>query len=160
MPNPHMETYLNDHLAGSVVALELLADLEKTHPGELQRFFAELRQDIEADRDELVALMQRLGVGVGRTRRVAAWLAEKAAELKLRLDDKAGGNFRLFESSELISLGIEGKATLWRTLAALARTMPDYCLADYQRLEQRALEQRSRLERVRLEAARASFARP
>src|SRR5207302_1867024 len=43
--------YLNDHLARSVVALELLEHLEKAHAGsELEHFLAHLRTDIEEDR--------------------------------------------------------------------------------------------------------------
>src|SRR5205085_7785795 len=63
MSDQHLATYLNDHLAGSVVALELLEHLEKAHAGtDVARFVAALRADIEADRGELEALMQRLHV--------------------------------------------------------------------------------------------------
>jgi len=41
MANEHLATYLNDHLAGSVVALELLDQLEATHyDGALGDFFS------------------------------------------------------------------------------------------------------------------------
>jgi hypothetical protein len=33
MANEHLAAYLNDHLAGSVAAVELLEDLEKAHAG-------------------------------------------------------------------------------------------------------------------------------
>jgi hypothetical protein len=33
MAHEHLTTYLNDHLAGSVVALELLDHLQATHAG-------------------------------------------------------------------------------------------------------------------------------
>jgi hypothetical protein len=40
-----VQIYLNDHLAGSVTALELLEHLEKTHAGTtMERFAAELRR--------------------------------------------------------------------------------------------------------------------
>lgn len=158
MADEHIATYLNDHLAGSVVALELLEHLEAAHAGTpLEAFLAELRADIEADRQELEALMSRLDVAESRTRKASAWVAEKMTELKLRLDDPAGGALRLLESLEAVAIGIEGKRSLWRSLAAAAAGVPALQLADYARLEQRADEQRRRVETKRLEAATSAL---
>jgi hypothetical protein len=155
----HLATYLNDHLAGASAAIELLTDIAAAHAGTAtERFFIELRADVEADRQALEALMGRLHVTVSRSRKVTAFLAATAAELKLRLDDSAGGALRLLEVSEAVALGIEGKRALWRALAAAAGAVPKLQVADYERLTQRAEEQRQRVERVRLEAARAAFA--
>ena len=53
MPDQHIATYLRDHLAGSVVAVELLEHLEGAHAGtDLAAFFARLRGDITADQDD------------------------------------------------------------------------------------------------------------
>lgn len=158
MADDYIATYLNDHLAGSGAALELLEHLEAEHSGAtLGRFLAELRADIAADRQELKSLMGRLGVAESRTRKVSAWLAEKVAELKLRLDDSAGGDLRLFESLEALSLGIEGKRALWLALAAAAEDAPTLQVLDYNRLARRAEEQRGRVEAMRLEAARRTI---
>jgi hypothetical protein len=158
MAGEHIATYLNDHLAGAVSALELLEHLETAHAGtEVGRLAAELRADVEADRQILASLMERLDVDRSRTRKAAAWLGEKVAELKLRLDDPAGGSLRLFESLEALSLGIEGKRSLWRALAAAAEEAPDLRVADYEGLIRRAEEQRSRVETARLEAARRAL---
>ena len=44
-------TYLNDHLAGSVAALDLLGQMEKAHGGtDLGSVLAALRADIAKDR--------------------------------------------------------------------------------------------------------------
>ena len=159
MAREHIATYLNDHLAGAVGALELLEHLETAHAGtEVGRLAAELRADVEADRQGLESLMERLDITRSRTRRAAAWLGEKVAELKLRLDDPAGGSLRLFESLEALSLGIEGKKSLWRALSAAAEEAPDLRAADYEGLIRRAEEQRSRVETARLEAARRALA--
>jgi hypothetical protein len=158
MSDQHVATYLNDHLAGSVVALELLAHLEAAHAGmALEHFLAELRADIEADRGELEALMGRLQVAVSVPRKATAWVTEKVTQLKLKADDPAGGALRLLEALEAVSLGIEGKASLWRSLAAAAEDNPGFRGPDYGRLEQRAEEQRRRVEPVRLEAAKAAL---
>jgi hypothetical protein len=54
--NEHLATYLNDHLAGSVAALEVLEKLQAAYEGtELEQFCAELRNDIEADRQAQTA---------------------------------------------------------------------------------------------------------
>lgn len=159
MNDRHLATYVNDHLAGSVVALQLLE-----HPKTLGRarilghFLAELRADILADRKELEALMGRLRIGKSITRRGMAWLAEKMTELKLRLDDPAEGSLWLLEVLEAVSVGIEAKRLLWRSLAAAAAHEPRLAGFDYERLERRAEEQRRRLEGVRLEAANAALA--
>jgi hypothetical protein len=158
MANEHLATYLNDHLAGSVLALELMEHLEEAHAGtELADFMAALRAEVTADQQELEALMERLEVGESRPRKATAWLAEKVALLKLRLDDSGDGALRLFESLEALSLGIEGKRALWRALAAAAEASPALRGLDFLRLIQSAEQQRNRLEARRLEAAKAAL---
>src|SRR5438552_17167929 len=74
--NQNLATYLNDHLAGSVAALELLEYLEKTQTGKaMGRFVPELRADIAADRRELEALMARLPLAASPSGPAAARLA-------------------------------------------------------------------------------------
>jgi hypothetical protein len=154
MAHEHLATYLNDHLAGSVVALELLDHLEATQSDSgLIAFFRQLRADIAADRDELERLMESLHISQSRTRRASAWMAEKMTELKLRFDDPQAGALFLFESLEALSLGIEGKRSLWTALIAAAEKSPPLQIIDYERLKQRAEEQRARVEKVRINTA-------
>jgi len=158
MANEHLATYLNDHLAGSVAAIELLEHLESAHEGtEMAKFFAELRADIEADSQELKALMKRFGVSESRPRKATAWLAGKFTELKMRLDDSARGPLRLLESLEALGLGITGKLALWRALSAAAEVGRELKGVDYERLAQRADGQRARVEVFRIEAAKAAL---
>jgi hypothetical protein len=157
MGHEHLATYLNDHLAGSTVALELLETLSAA-PAPLADFFSQLKGEISADRQELEALMSRLEIGESRTRKASAWLAEKFTELKLRLDDPAGGDLRLFESLEALSLGIEGKKNLWLALASLTEQEPALQSLDYDRLIVRAQQQRNGVEALRLEVAKRALA--
>jgi hypothetical protein len=159
MTNEHLATYLNDHLAGSVAAIELLEDLEAAYAAnELERFFTDLRNDIEADRQELNGLMEQLEIAQSRPRKAGAWIAGKFAELKMRLDDSAHGPLRLLESLDAVELGITGKLALWQALIAAAEVAPALRGAlDYQRLARRATEQIERVELRRLEAAKAAF---
>ena len=51
-----------------------------THYGDT---LAELRIEIEEDRDGLASIMDRLGIGVDRARKALGWSAEKLGRLKL-----------------------------------------------------------------------------
>jgi hypothetical protein len=158
MSDGHLATYLNDHLAGSEVALELMEHLQRLVPGTpAGQFAAELQAEIAADRQELESLMARLQMAQSRTRKVAAWISEKFTELKLLLDDRKGGALRLLEIWDALSLGIEGKRLLWRTLASALDGRPELSAIDLNNLEQRAEDQRRKVEAKRLEAAKAAF---
>ena len=53
MAATHLATYLNDHLAGSVIALEMLESLEKMRTGTpVAAFAAWLRAEVAEDRQE------------------------------------------------------------------------------------------------------------
>lgn len=159
MASNHVGTYLNDHLGGAIVGLELLDYLEGQCEDEgLKGFVAELRAEIVEDRRALEALMARLGVSASVPRRAMAWLGEKVTELKLRVDDPVSGRLRLLEALEAVSLGIEGKRSLWRALNAAATIDATLRGPDYAGLVRRAEDQRGRVEAVRLEAARAALA--
>ena len=156
MASKHLATYLNDHLAGSEAALELLEHLAVAQADTpLKSFLDELRADVLADRQELEALMARLHVAESRPRKATAWLAEKVTRLKLRLDDPSDGALRLLEGLEAVEVGIEGKRALWWALAATAEVAPELQGVDYTRLRQRAEEQHQRVELVRLGVAKA-----
>lgn len=145
-------TYLNDHLAGSTAALELLEHLERSH-ADLAPFLKGLRHDIELDRKELQALIARLGAQ-SVPRQAATWVAEKFARLKMTVDDLSGTKLKLLESLEAVAVGIHGQGSLWRAL----KVVPAAGGPDYDMLIARADEQRERIEAVRLEAARKALA--
>jgi hypothetical protein len=150
---------LNDHLAGSEVAVDLLKHLE-AEAVDLAPQLRALRQDIESDRQDLRALMQQLGIIESRVRKVGSWIAEKLGEVKLEADDEAGGSLRRLERLEAIALGIDGKSALWSSLQAAAAIAPELHGPDYERLLQRAAEQRQRVEVFRLAAAQAALVPP
>lgn len=155
MTNAYVATYLNDHLAGSVGALEILEKLESAHRGTpIGAAIGGLRVDIAEDQRELERLMEQLAVTRSLARQATAWLAEKAAALKLALDDPNGGTFRLFESLEALAIGVDGKLALWQALAVAADEAPDLRVLDYEVLTERAEDQRCRIEELRLDAAK------
>src|ERR1700749_4949732 len=157
MTSDHLATYLNDHLAGAVTALELLSRLADEH-GDLVSadVVHRVRREIAEDRATLESLMSRLEIKRSAPRRFMGWLAERATRLKLVADDPRDGALRAFETVELISLGVEGKIALWRSLATVAPSDPVLATLDYDALIARGRDQRALLEP--LHAATASAA--
>jgi hypothetical protein len=152
-----LTTYLNDHLAGSVAALELLDYLTTLEPGANRALFTELRADIEQDQQVLKRLLDTLGGKQSQVRKAAAWLAEKLGQAKLQLDDSGTGDLRRLEALETLALGIQGKLALWRSLASIAGRVPQLASVDLQTLQQRATDQFARVDPLRLQAAQAAL---
>jgi hypothetical protein len=154
----HLSIYVNDHLAGGVAALELLAYLQRAHPDSAVAQTAKaLETEISADHDLLSEIARRTDLGVHRVRQAVAWISGKATELKLKVDDPADGPLRFLEILELLSLGVEGKRSLWLSLSEVAPTIPALREIDFTRLIQRAEAQRRIIETLRLSAARAAL---
>jgi hypothetical protein len=153
-----LQTYLNDHLAGSVAALELLDHLIALHRGtEGEKEFASLRSEVEEDQRVLQQLLESSGGKESRIRKAAAWLTEKLGQAKLRLDDPGDGELRLLEALETLGLGIQGKLALWRALAVVRDRPPGDQALDFAQLQQRAIAQFERVEARRLQVARVAL---
>jgi hypothetical protein len=158
MKPAELATYLNDHLAGSVVALDLLDHLAGDDAqGDDRAFFSTLRDEIASDQTQLKGLLHELGSEESGVRKAAGWLAEKVTRLKLRWDDPGDDGLRRFESLEALGLGITGKLALWRALAAIAPEVPVLQRMDLALLQRRSEVQYAAVERLRLAAARAAF---
>ncbi|HEX8490614.1 MAG TPA: hypothetical protein VF626_06320, partial [Chthoniobacterales bacterium] len=150
-----LTNYLNDHLAGSVGALELLDRLIDTYREKpLEHFFRNLREDIQHDQEQLKGLMQKLGADESAVRKAGAWLVEKLSRAKIGLSEEPEGEVGLLLALEALVLGITGKRSLWRALQSASRTVPQLARMDYAALEEGAIEQCERVEAKRLEAAR------
>jgi hypothetical protein len=156
-----LDSYLNDHLAGSVAALELLDHLADAHADtSLGALFSGLHAEISGEQQELKGLMQTVGAGESGPRKAAAWIGEKVALLKMGRDDGVGGAFRLLEALDTLVAAIRGKEALWRALSAAAEDAPRLRELDYARLIRQAEDQRESLEAVRIDAARRALAAP
>lgn len=154
----NISDYLNDHLAGSVAALELLDRLVETYEGKpLERFLRELRDDIRRDQEQLEELIAKLGLKESAVRKAGAWIAEKFSRPKIDLEADSKSELGLFLALEALVLGITGKRSLWRALDAASRAMPALARLDYSGLEKRAIDQCERVEARRLEIARSVF---
>jgi hypothetical protein len=151
-------TYLNDHLAGSVAALELLDHLIRLQPGTAgARELAAVRTEVEEDQQTLQSLLREVGGKESRVRRAAVWLTEKLGQAKLRLDDPGSGELQMFEALETLALGIQGKSALWRALAVASAPLRPLQQQDFAALETRAQNQFQRVDNLRLQAAAAAL---
>ena len=157
MSKEHLSTYLNDHLAGSNLAVEILDHLTSETPS-LSSSLTALRVEIEEDREHLKSLMAKQHIEESRVRKASGWIAEGLAELKLEVDDDAKGRLRRLERLEALAIAIDGKIALWHALNAAARTNAELGGIDYERLSQRGQDQRARVETLRLQAAHEALA--
>src|SRR4051812_21140429 len=117
MPNKHLATYLNDHLAGSTVGLELAKRTLGSNRGtQFEPVLERIAKEIDEDRETLRSIMRTLDVGEDTVKMWGAFVAEKLGRLK--------PNNALFSYSPLsrvvefegLALGVTGKLALWRAL--------------------------------------------
>lgn len=85
----------------------------------------------------------------------AAWLAEKASRLKLVASSSE--DFGTFEALEFLSLGIQGKLSLWGALQVVAESDARLTVLDFHKLIDRAKAQYGRVEERRLSLAAHAF---
>jgi hypothetical protein len=152
----YVGTYLNDHLAGSTVGRELskrAADENRGTP--LGDFLQKLHEEIVEDRETLKEIMDALDVGEDHLKTIVARVGERLGRLKPNGNLLSYSPLSRVVELEGLSLGVAGKAGLWRALMLLddPRLEPFDLVA----LEKRAERQRTGVEKNRLEAARLAF---
>ena len=151
----NLHAYLNDHLAGSVAAIDLLDALIEHHSED--RFgkpFRDLRNEIHEDQETLRDLIRKVGANESSIREAGAWLIEKLG--RARIGD-TGDSDELLRALEALALGITGKKLLWCSLAAIAPNFPALQGTDFTELEIGARDQFERVEDLRLQMVRESF---
>jgi hypothetical protein len=155
-----LATYLNDHLAGATAGLDMARRVARDNQDNAYGAeVAAIAAEIAADRDVLLQVMRRLGVGRDQVRLLAAWSVEKARRalpLPWLLDRRGLG--RLEELESLI-LGVTGKQSLWISLEATRAGDPRLADIDLGALADRARSQIERLGELRTQAAAETFGR-
>lgn len=150
--------YLNDHLAGATAGLRLAGrTMESNGRSELSRFLRGLIGEIEEDRAALLSIMERLGVGPDPLKQIAVRVGEFLGRAKLNGRLTSYSPLSRLEELEALSLGIEGKASLWRSLKEVQAKLPALAETDFDALIARAEGQRKELEDFRAKAARGSL---
>jgi hypothetical protein len=153
--NRRLAIYLNDHLAGSVVATELAKRVLRENRGTaFEESLDWLLARIQEDRATLVRIREELGVSKSRVKTSLAVILERLGRLKL--NGQLTGYSPLSRMVELegLALGVTGKLALWENLREIAPEEPGLAAFDFDELIRRAQEQLDRLRDQRLAASR------
>src|SRR4051794_21349858 len=121
MPARYLPIYLNDHLTGATIGVELVRRARSENEGtELGSFLEELCSELVEDRRALMSLMRDLGVAPSRAKIAAGWIAEKLGRLKLNGEGKEDSPLsRGLELGGLRSGG-ETKREMWLALQGIS----------------------------------------
>jgi hypothetical protein len=145
-----IDVYLNDHFAGSAMALDLVERLQReTGESPLGQHLAALQPEIKQDQSTLIDIMSKLGIEADPVKEMAGKAAELVSRVKLGGGDRESGRLLALET---LSLGIEGKVCLWLSLARVADGYGTLEGFDFGTLKSRAESQRKGVEEQRLAA--------
>jgi hypothetical protein len=144
--------YLNDHLGGAEIAVQVLQAMRDQHDNPRFREFAGvLLPEIQADDAKLRSIAEKIGPGPSAIKQAGGWLLEKLARFKL--GHTGSSNFEMFESLELLAVGIQGKRCLWKALQVASRLDSRLREYDFEALDSRAQQQYDKVESERLNLA-------
>jgi len=158
MADKAMDVYLNDHLAGAMLGSALAKQLREEHEGTpLGNVMSSLAPQIEEDRKTLVDLMDRMGTSKNPVKQATTWLAEKATRPKFSGLTSGGPKGGTFMALENLTLGVEGKVSLWKILKEVPDQYGPLKSVNLEDLIERAEAQRNALERERVAAGRLAL---
>ena len=113
-----LETYLNDHLTGSIVAIDLARRRASAQgDDEIGRFLRTFVTDVEQDQQTLRDVLEAVG-GSARTSRellgtATSWLDSLRGAINLP------GAPNLVRDLEILIMGVRGKELIWKALDGL-----------------------------------------
>jgi len=158
MADKAMDIYLNDHLAGAMLGSDLAEQLRDENGGtRLGELMATLAPKIEEDRQTLIDLMDSMGVSKNPVKQATTWLAEKTSRAKFSGATSGESAVGTFMAVETLTLGVEGKASLWKALKAVRERYAPLTSIDLDGLIERAKTQHDALEGERIAAATRAF---
>jgi hypothetical protein len=153
-PTRFLAVYLNDHLAGATMAVELARRASGEHAGsELGTFLARVATEIAEDRDALRRVMDAAGARPDLAKVAVAWMGEKVGRLKLNGRILGRSPLSPVVELEILAIGITGKLLLWRLLRE--HRLPGSTAVDLDDLIARAERQREEVEEHRIAAGAA-----
>lgn len=156
-PDRLLGIYLNDHLAGATLGVELARRLRSSNRGDAEMGdpLAKICAEVEADLETLIQLMERLGVDRNPVKPAIAKAAERLGRLKL--NGQIRGYSPLSRVLELEGLSglIGGKIQLWNALEqSFGQSLDGF---DFHALAERADNQGQRVEDLHLAAAQRAL---
>lgn len=139
----YLSIYLNDHLAGANVGVELAKRLHASNEEDVA-LAAPLRRigaEIEADRETLEQVVDQLGVSRNPVKPIVALVVERLGRLKPNGHLRGYSPLSRVLELEGLTMGITGKIELWRTLAKLE--LDERVGVDFAAMTERAESQRT-----------------
>jgi hypothetical protein len=113
----HLTSYLNDHLAGAEMAIDLLASRQDRDPDpRLQPVL----EDIREDRSVLEQLMAAMDLSPSPVKQASGWMVEKASRVGRGLSRAVHSEIVPLLELETLQIGIAGKRALWVSLQEVA----------------------------------------
>ncbi len=159
MADRAMDVYLNDHLGGAMLGSDLAEQIRQRQEGSpLGELMSAIAPEIEEDRQKLVDLMKRMNIARNPIKRATGWVAEKASRVKFSGIGSAEPDQSAFMAVETLTLGVLGKACMWKALREIESQYPPLASTDLQELIARAEKQADALERERLAAGARALA--
>jgi hypothetical protein len=157
----YLSIYLNDHLAGSTVGVELSKRAAAANEGnDYGAFLSELAHEIAEDRASLERLMDRFDVKKDHLKTTGAYIGEKIGRLKPNAHLTSYSPLSRVVELEALTLGVTGKLALWRTLIAVQDTDDRLDPEELRVLAERAEAQQRGLEPHRVRATTETFTAP
>lgn len=152
MADQPIAVYMNDHLGGAMLGADLAQQIEEMSEGsQLGELMSRLAPQIEDDRQALIDLMDRMDISQNPVKQVSSWVAEKAARVKFSGATPGGdADLGTFMALEALTLGVEGKASMWKVLQGLKTDYPALADTDIDALLDGATVQHEQLERERV----------
>jgi hypothetical protein len=156
-----LKIYLNDHLAGSMVGVELARRAKSENADNaVGEYLDTFVRELQEDRSILLSVISALGLKPDVLKQGVAWVGERLGRLKL--NGRLTGYSPLSRVVELeaLCLGTEGRLSLWRTLRRLSRKDERLGRFDFPALITRAEQQRRTLEQLRQQSSDEAFLDP
>ena len=156
-PDRLLAIYLNDHFAAATLGVELARRLRSSNSGdaEMGEPLAKICAEIEADRDTLSRLMDRLGVDRNPVKPALARVAERLGRLKLNGQLRGYSPLSRVIELEGLATGIGAKLQLWNALEQnFGESLDGF---DFHALAARADNQGQRVEDLHLAAAQRAL---
>lgn len=147
-----LETYLNDHRTGSIVALDLARRRASAQgDDEIGTYLRTFAEEVERDQQALRTVMERLDVAPRMSRELFGAATSWADSIRGALNMPGAPN--LVRDIELLIMGVRGKELLWKALERTGATM-DPPIPD---LQARARRQIAGLEELHARAVQLEF---
>ena len=156
-PDRLLAIYLNDHLAGAALGVELARRLRSSNRGDAEfgEPLARICAEIEADRETLIRVMERLGVERKNLKPTLAVVGERIGRLKLNGQLRGYSPLSRVLELEVLASGIGGKMQLWNALEQSYGERLDGI--DFHALAERADRQGQQVEDLHLAATQRAL---